>query len=272
MLNSDSIPEARGDIAELTLEDLFSSKLTDVSCVSIDKAREVWVDTEICAQYTESTVDSIVVLDNDNKKAVGIVGGYDLLDHTRRNPTPESQYQTRVEEIMFKDFLTVERDTKFKDLMENWQRTRRAFAVIPKESDTDFSPISARKLLEVGMRVKANFSISSVLKNKIVNFKIDNPLEKILDLMFKNMPRKLLLENSNQFISDRLILVEISRLLKADGNTENFLDIPARDLKLEYMTIIREDLKLNQLCCINHFIPSYIIYISLHHGSKNVIQ
>ena len=122
------------------------------------------------------------------------------------------------------------------------------------------------------MRVKANFSISSVLKNKIVNFKIDDPLEKILDLMFKNMPRKLLLENSNQFISDRLILVEISRLLKADGNTENFLDIPARDLKLEYMTIIREDLKLNQLCCINHFIPSCIIYISLHHGSKHVIQ
>lgn len=248
MLNSDSIPEPGRSIRELTLEDLFSNKLSDTSCVSIDKERKVWVATEMCAQYTESTVDSIVVLDY-NKNGVGIVGGYDLLDHIRKNPTPESQYQTKVEDIMFKHFPIIEKKTKFKDLMENWQKSRRAFAVIPKEPD-NYSPISARKMLEVGMRVKANFSISSVLKNKIINFQVDDSLGTILDLMFKNMTRKLLLENSNQFISDRLVLGEISRMLKLQENVENFLDIPASHLKLEYMTIIKEDLKLNQLCSI----------------------
>jgi len=248
MSNSDPIPETGRSIQELTLEDLFSNKLTDTSCVSVDKERQVWVATEMCAQYTESTVDSIVVLDNNN--AVGIVGGYELLDHIRKNPTPESQYLTKVEEIMFKHFPIVEKKTKFKDLMENWQNSRRAFAVIPKGFDNYYSPISARKMLEVGMRVKANFSISSVLKNKIVTFQIDDPLEKILDLMFKNMTRKLLLENSNQFISDRLILGEISRMLKLEENVENFLDIPASRLRLEYMTVIKEDLKLDLLCSI----------------------
>lgn len=250
MLNSDSIPVTKGSIPESTLEDLFSNKLTDISCVFIDKDREVWVATEMCAQYTESTVDSILVLDNTNDSVVGIVGGYDLLDYIRKNPTPQSQYQTKVEEIMFKDLLIVGQKTKFKDLMKRWQNSRRAFAIIHRESDNYFSPISARKMLEVGMKVKANFSISSILKDKIVTFQIDDPLGKILDLMFKNKSRKLLLENSNKFISDRLILGEISRLLKADGNTENFLDISARDLKLEYMTTIREDLKLNLLCSI----------------------
>jgi hypothetical protein len=55
-------------------------------------------------------------------------------------------------------------------------------------------------------------SISSVLKNKIVNFRIEDSLGKILELMFRNMTRKLILENSNQYISDRLILGEISKL------------------------------------------------------------
>lgn len=100
------------------------------------------------------------------------------------------------------------------------------------------------------MRVNANFSTSSVLKNKIVNFKLDDPLERVLDLMFKNMTRKLLLEDSNQFISDRLILGEISRLLKIQENEENLLDIPASHLRLEYMTVVKEDLKLNELCAI----------------------
>ncbi|HZD36655.1 MAG TPA: hypothetical protein VE130_15735 [Nitrososphaeraceae archaeon] len=203
----------------------------------------------MCAQYAESTVDSLLVSDNDNK-VVGVVGGYDLLDHIRRNPTPDTQYQTEVEEIMFKHFLRVERKTKFKDLMANWQNSRRAFAIIPRESDNYFSPISARKMLEVGMRIKANFSISSIRKDKIVTFQMDDPLGKILDLMFQNKSRKLLLENSNQFISDRLILGEISRLTKTGEKIESFLDIPASDLKLEYMTTIREDLKLNLLCSI----------------------
>jgi hypothetical protein len=51
---------------------------------------------------------------------------------------------------MFKDFPIIEKKTKFKDLMGNWQHTR-AFAVIPNGSD-NYSPISARKMLEVGMR------------------------------------------------------------------------------------------------------------------------
>lgn len=213
----------------------------------------------MCAQYIESTVDSIVVLDNNN--AVGIVGGYDLLDHIRKNPAPDSQYQTDVDEIMFKHFPIVEKETKFRDLMENWRNSRRAFAVIPKGFDNYYSPISARKMLEVGMRVKANFSISSVLKNNIVTFQIDDSLGKILDLMYENMTRKLLLENSNQFISDRLILGEISRVLKFEESVENFLDIPARRLKLEYMTVIKEDLKLDLLCSImDKSDHPYVIY------------
>ena len=245
-------------ISELTLEELFPDTLTDTSCVYVDKEREVWVATELCAQYIESTIDAIVV--RDKGKPIGIVGGYDLLDHLRKNPTRDFQYQHKIEKIMFKKFPQVEKQTKFKDLIEKWKDTRRAFAVIPKNSG-DFSPISARKMLEVGTRYKTDISISSMPKKKIITFQGDEPLRKILDLMFDNKTRKLLLVNSNQFISDRTILEGISRMLKFQKDIDNFLDVPINQVTFDHIKVITEDLKFEQLCSVmNKMEHPYVIY------------
>jgi hypothetical protein len=52
------------------------------------------------------------------------------------------------------------------DLFSNNQNSRRAFAVIPRESDNYFSSTSARKMLEVGIRVKDDFSYHPCLRIK----------------------------------------------------------------------------------------------------------
>jgi predicted transcriptional regulator len=233
-------------ISELSLEELFPETLTDTSCISIDKERWVWVATEMCAQYVESTIDAIIVRD-ENNTPIGIVGGYDVLDHLRKNPTRDFQYQTTVEEIMFKDFPKVERNTKLKDLIENWQSTRRAFAVIPN-GNGDYSPISARKMLEVGMKCKTDLLASSMPKKKIITFRADDSLGKVIDLMFEHKTRKILLENSNQFVSDRLILGHISQVLKFQKDIEQFLDIPINRICFDRLKEVPEDLKFNDLC------------------------
>ena len=48
----------------------------------------------------------------------------------------------------------------------------------------------------------------------MITFEPDDSLKTIVDLMFEHKTRKLLLEYSDQYISDRLILKEISKLLK----------------------------------------------------------
>src|SRR5437764_15032523 len=58
----------------------------------------------MCAAYLQSAVDSIVVLD-EYQRPIGIVGCYNILSHFQRNPTIESQYETKIEQIMFEDFL-----------------------------------------------------------------------------------------------------------------------------------------------------------------------
>src|SRR3989338_323900 len=246
-------------LGDLSLEELFPQTLTDVSCPEIQKNREVWVATEMCAQYLESTIDAIVVRGDDNKLA-GIVGGYDLLDAIRKNPTRDFQYTCAIEEIMFKDFLQVEKKTKFKDLMEKWKNTRRAFAVISNNSG-GYSPISARKMLEIGIRYKTDMTVSSISKKKIITFQGDEPLNKILDLMFENKTRKLLLVNSNQFISDRTILEGISRMLKFQQTIDNFLDVPINQFTFDHIKVITEDLKFDKLCSVmNKMEHPYVIY------------
>ncbi len=246
-------------ISELTLNELFPQTLADSQCVYVDKEREVWVAMEMCAQYLESAVDSIVVVDGDSVP-VGIVGGYDLLDNLRKNPTRDFQYKTKVEEIMFRDVPEVEKETKLKDLIKKWQNTRRAFAILGNESD-GYSAISARKMLDVGMRCKTDISVSSMPKKKTITFQPDDTLGTIINTMFENKTRKLVLENTNQFISDRLILAEISRILKFEKGVESFLDIPARQLRLDYVKTITEDLPFDYFCSLmNKMEHPYLLY------------
>jgi predicted transcriptional regulator len=213
----------------------------------------------MCVQYLESSVDSIVIR-NDDLTPVGIVGGYDLLNHIRKNPTRDFQYEHKVKEIMFEELPIVEKETRFKDLMERWKNSRRAFAITPN-SFQGYSPISARKMLEVGIKCQSKTSISSILKKKIITFGLDDSLGKIIDLMFEHKTRKLLLEYSNQFISDRIILEEISKMLKFHPDIENFLDIPVRQIDLQKVTLLKEDLNLNQISLMLYKMDHpYLIY------------
>ena len=82
----------------------------------------------------------------------------------------------------------------------------------------------------------------------MITFQPDDSLSKIINLMFEHNTRKLLLEYSNKFISDRSILKEISKLLKFQSDVDNFLDIPVNQVELENVTVILEDLNLSQIC------------------------
>jgi predicted transcriptional regulator len=191
---------------------------------------------------------------------VGIIGGYDLLNHIRKTPTRDFQYQNKVKEIMFEDLPIVEKETRFKDLMERWKLSRRAFAITPN-SFQGYSPISARKMLDVAIRCQSDITISSMPKKSIVTFSLDDSLGKVIDLMFEHNTRKLMLEYSNQFISDRIILEEISKMLKFQPDVDNFLDIPVSQIELEQVNVLKEDVTLNQLALMLYKMDHpYVIY------------
>ena len=240
------ISSPKQTISEQTLDGIFSETLTDTPCVYLNEEREVHVATEMCVQYLESIVDSIVIRNNE-LKPIGMLGGYDLLNFLRLNPSRDAQYDTKVNQIMSKNLLFVNKTTFFEDLMKKWTESRRAFAIVPNKFQ-GHSPISARKFLDVGIRCKTNTRISSLPKKKMITFHSDDTLRDIINLMFENKTRKLVLEYSNQFISDRIILKEISKTLKIHPNVTDFLEIPASQIQLEDVEVEKEDLLLNQIC------------------------
>lgn len=233
-------------VSALTLEQLFPGKLTDTVCVNLHYGREVWVATLMCAEYLESFVDSIIIRD-DSFTPIGILGGIELLDNLRKNPMRDFQYSTKVSQIMLEGLGRIESGTRLADLLQTWKKTGRAFSIIMNEFG-DCSTISARRMVELGARCRTELSVKSMRRNKILSFRKDATLGEILDLMYRNRVRKLLLEDSSQFISDRIILSEISKILRFQPEVDSFSDLPVSQFKLAEAHVMTDDLNFSQVC------------------------
>ncbi len=244
MTSYSRVKMSKTPISEFSLHDLFGDTLTSSLCVNIEKGTETWVATGMLVQQLESFTDSVVVREND--KPIGIVGGKDVIIKLIDDPSSRLFYQTKVEDIMEKRWPTVSGETKLKELMEFWKNTRRAFAAIPNEF-SDYSGISAKKMLEVGKRIKTKILISELPDKKLVTFPNNTTIGNVLNLMLENNTRRLILENSTKFINDRIILEKITEELKCLKEVENFMEIPINEFKLEEVKEISDDLSISEV-------------------------
>jgi len=231
-------------LKEYNLKQLLPDTLTHSLCIHIEKGKEVWVVAGMLAQYLESATDSVLVLDRG--KPAGAIGGKEIMENLLKNPTSSLFYGTKVEDIMEPDPLIVAEDTKYKDLMKHWIQRGRAYAVIPNEW-RHYSAISAKKILEIGMRCKINLSISDLPKKPIITFRKDDTMDSIINSMFKNKTRKILLKNSNKYINDRIIMETITEKMQHLKRMDYFLNVPANIIELEEARVIFDDLKINEI-------------------------
>ena len=231
-------------ISELSLESLFGDSLTASLCVNIEKGTETWVATGMLVQQLESFTDAVVVREND--KPVGIVGGKDIISPLVEKPSSSLFYDTKVEDVMEDRFPTVAKESKLEELINYWKQTRRAFAAVPNEF-SDYSSLSAKKLLEIGMKVKTEIPISQLPKKKLITFDDKDTIGDVLNSMLKINTRRLFLADSNKFINDRIILQKITDELKCLKEIENFMDLPINEFNLEEAKNIRDNLTIQEI-------------------------
>ncbi len=231
-------------ISEMSLESLFGDSLTSSFCVNIEKGTETWVATGMLVQQLESFTDAVVVREND--KPIGIVGGKDIIIPLVGDPSSSLFYNTKVEDIMEKRFPIVTKESKLKELINYWKETRRAFAAVPNEF-SDYSSLSAKKLLEIGMKVKTDVSISQLPKKKLSTFNEKDSIGDVLNSMLEINARRLFLEDSNKFINDRIILQKITEELKCLKEIDNFMDLPINEFNLEETKNITDDLTIQEI-------------------------
>jgi len=246
-------------ISERTLGELLPERLTWSLCIHTDKGTDVWVVTGMLVQYLESATDSIIVRDEDHNP-IGTIGGKEIMENLLKNPTSSLFYGKKVEDIMEPNPVTVSRDTKYKDLMNFWKERGRAYAVIPNEWGF-YSAISAQKILEIGKRCTTNLTIEDLPKKKLVTFKKGDTFGNVINSMFENKARKILLEDTNKYLSDRLIIEAISEKMKHLKETDNFLNEPIDIVDLEEAKVIADNLKINELSSLMYDMAHpFVIY------------
>ncbi|MDH3852968.1 MAG: hypothetical protein OES23_00795 [Nitrosopumilus sp.] len=110
----------------------------------------------------------------------------------------------------------------------------------------DYSVISVKKLLEIGIDNNIEYRMSEIPKKKIVTFDRDATFGDVMKLMLENKTRKILLEGTNQFINDRIIIETIEKFDYILGN-DNFLDISVSVVSLDETKTVTEDLNLTEI-------------------------
>ena len=121
--------------------------------------------------------------------------------------------------------------------------------------------ISAKKILEIGMKCKTNISITDLPNKPTITFKLDDTMESIIKSMFQNKTRKLLLENSNRYLNDRIIIETITEKMSYQKNIDYFLNVPANIIELEEARIINDDLLVNEISAMMYDMEHpYVIY------------
>ena len=230
-------------ISKRPLSDLLQNSLTSTPCVNVRKNAKVKVVTGMLVQYLETFTDSVVV--RDGTKPVGVMGGREIIQGVYKNPSSDFFEMKQVGDIADNRLNVVTADTSLEELISIWKNAKRAFAIINMGND-DYSVISVKKLLEIGIGNNIESRMSEIPKKKIVTFDKDATFGDVMKMMLENKTRKILLEGTNQFINDRIIIEAIEKFDFLLGN-DNFLDIPVSVVSLDEAKIVSEDLNMTEI-------------------------
>jgi predicted transcriptional regulator len=234
-------------LANKTLEEIFSESLFSTPAVSIRVEDTLAEAATLLPHHLETLTDSLVAVSDD--KPVGIVGGIEVLDVITNNHTPSFLDKTRIGDVMSKKLVITNQKSKFSDIVKQWSQTRRAFAIIPNQYH-GYSVISARKILDVGILFKINTTIAAVPRKKIITFHKEETVGQIIKRMFDNKTRKLILEGTDFFISDRIIIQKLVREFNCLRDGRDFLETSAGNFILEQAKRISDDLTIWDACKI----------------------
>jgi len=249
LTNADSV------ISTSSLSKLLGDSLLSTPCVNVRKNARIKVVGGMLVQYLETFTDSVVV--RDGTKPIGVLGGREIIQGVYKNPSSDFFEMKCVEDIVDNRLNVVTQDTSLKELISLWKAVGRAFAVINVRND-DYSVISARKLLEIGINSNSDFHISEIRKKKIVRFNPDATFGDVMKMMLENRTRKIMAKGSNQFINDRIIIETIEKLDFLLGK-DNFLEIPVDIVSLDDAKEVTEDLSLSEISKIMYEMPQPLI-------------
>ena len=234
-------------LKDKSLEEILPRTVLSTPAVSIRVEDTLADAASLLPHHLETLTDSLVVTSND--KPVGIVGGIEVLEGILKNQTSGFLDKTKIGEVMSKKIVIMNSNSKFSELIDIWSQTRRAFAIIPNQYHS-YSVISARKILEVGTTFKIDTAISAIPTKKMITFQKKDTVKDIVQRMFDNKTRKLVLEGTSFFINDRIIIEKLTREFNCLRDGEDFLGTNSGIFSLDQANKVADSLTISEACKI----------------------
>lgn len=246
-------------LKDKSLEEVLPESLFSTPAVSI-RIEDTLADAAILLPHHLETLTDTLVATSD-EEPVGVIGGIEVLDIILKNQTVGLLDKTKIGDVMAKNLVIVNSKTKFSELVDKWREIRRAFAIIPNQYK-GYSIISVRKILEIGLLFNIKTTISAIPAKNIVTFHKNDTVRQIIQRMFDNHTRKLVLEGTSYFINDRIIIEKLIRDFNCLREGEDFLGMRSDIFTLEEAINVPDDLTIAAACKIMRTMKSPLLRIN----------
>jgi hypothetical protein len=234
------------DLSHCTIEEILPHLLVNSSMATIETREKIWVATSMLVRFLASYTNNLVVIESDNP--VGMIGSREVLQGLYENPGYNFFSECTVYETMNKDIDIASPNTRVYDMLKKMNSLGRDFTLV-QSTEGEFSTISARRLLEVGMLCNTRIKVSDMPTRKVITFQKEDSLRVLIREMLRNNTDVLILENTPLFITPQIIFEKIVELNYLEGIT-NFLDSKAGILKLKSSRIISDNITVPEMCKI----------------------
>lgn len=234
------------DLNHCTIEEILPHLLVYSSMATIESKEKIWVATSMLIRFLATHTNNLVSIENDIP--VGMIGSREVLQGMYTNPTHDFFSEQTANSIMNKNLETVSAKMRVYDLLKKMNDVRRDFALV-QTTDGEFSTISARRLLEVGILCDTRIKIADMPSKKVITFQKEDNIGFLIGEMLKNNTDVVILEKTPLFVTPQIIFEKISELNYLD-DIDDFLEYKANTLNLKTGRIISDNVTVPEMCKI----------------------
>ncbi|MDE1875868.1 MAG: hypothetical protein KGH86_03450 [Thaumarchaeota archaeon] len=234
------------DLNHCTIEEILPHLLVYSSMATIENKEKIWVATSMLIRLLATHTNNLVSIEND--MPVGMIGSREVLQGMYANPTHDFFSEQTVNSIMSKNLEIVSTKMRVYDLLKKMNDARRDFALV-QTTDGEFSTISARRLLEVGILCDTRIKIADMPSKKVITFQKEDNIGFLIGEMLRNNTDVVILEKTPLFITPQTIFEKISELNYLD-DVDDFLEYKANTLNLKTGRIISDNITVPEMCKI----------------------
>jgi hypothetical protein len=234
------------DLNHCTIEEILPHLLVYSSMATIESKEKMWVATSMLVRFLASHTNNLVVMESDIP--IGVIGSREVLQGVYANPSHSFFSERIVHDVMSRDLDISSSKMRSDDLLKNMNCIGRDFALV-QTTDGEFSTISARHLLEVGILCDTRIKVSDIPSKKVTTVQKEDSVGFLIDTMLRNNTDVVILEHTPLFVTSQILFEKILELNYLDG-IDGFLDSKVSTMNLKTGSIISDNITVPEMCKI----------------------